>query len=91
MKTTEENGLVFWRHHCKEGFIDRWMGDAVIDPNHPEIKTNYSLNSIRVMYRLNGEGEWKSKGNWASSFFAAILNLSETKTATEIWNEFRIE
>ena len=89
MKTTEENGLVFWRHPCKEGFIDRWMGDAAHDPNKP--KPNYVVNSFRTAFRLNGEGEWESKKSYPESFFSYLLNHCEAMTAEEIWNKFKIE
>ena len=90
MKTTEENGVIFYRHHCKEGFIDRWMGDASQDPNQPLKKVDFQLNSYRVMFRLNGKGEWESRGNWKHGFTNYLLDNCETKTAEEIWNEFKI-
>jgi hypothetical protein len=91
MKTTEENGLIFWRYHCKEGFIDYWMGDASIDPNNWNgVKPNFQLNSFITMYRLNGKGEWYDRSDWKSSFHAIIQRDCEIKTAEEIWNEFKI-
>ena len=30
----EEGWVKFTRIHCKEGYIDRWMGDCINNPNN---------------------------------------------------------
>jgi hypothetical protein len=84
-ETIEEGWLKFTRIHCKEGFIDRWMGDCINHPNNPE-KSRLQLNMMVTYYRLNG-GEWISDRDFGRSILITLLPMGEEFTAQEIWDE----
>lgn len=78
----------FRRFHCKDGFIDCWVGDCANHPNN-EKASGQNLNSFKQMYRLN-EGEWTDSRVLPGMLNE--LNAGDEFTADEIWNEVqRIE
>ena len=79
--------ITFNRVYCKSGFIDKWMGDCFIDPNHPS-KNQLSGNVITTYYRMGGQ--WLQKHEFDPHFFHHLLELREEFTAEEIWNTYRI-
>lgn len=84
----KEGWVSFTRVYCKEGYIDRWVGDQANDPNNHS-KHNMNLNSTMSFYRLNDE-KWisaydlKVKG----MFISDVVEYSKLFTAEEIWNTF---
>lgn len=52
-----EGWVKFIRRYFKEGFIDRWVGDCIDNPNKSK-KHQMCLNSFSSYCRLNGKGEW---------------------------------
>jgi|JI10StandDraft_1071094.scaffolds.fasta_scaffold1934624_2 hypothetical protein len=80
----KEKWFEFTRHHCKEGFIDRWMGDSINDPNN-DFKSNMQLNSHASFFRLNGTDKWVHRNMFR--LLAENMNVfSETNSAVDIWN-----
>lgn len=78
----KEGWVKFRRFHCKEGYIDEWMGDAI---NHPdnESESKLQLNSFKTYWRCNGK-RWEYFP-WNS--IMEYLDLREVFSAEEIWNE----
>lgn len=48
-----EEWVDFTRYYCKEGYIDRWLGDSINNPNNPK-EHQMCLNSVAEYFRLNG-------------------------------------
>ena len=69
----------------KEGYIDRWTGDSINDPNR-ESKHQMRLNSFASYFRLNGKGDWLSRREFVD-IISSLTITAETKTSDEIWNE----
>jgi hypothetical protein len=80
-----EGWVQFWRIICKEGFIDRWIGDMGNNPNLPT-KNQWGLNAFVTYYRLNGTGEWIEKGCF-NKIQAEMLDNMDVCSAQEIWNK----
>lgn len=88
-KTTDTNYLKegwveFIRINCIVGFIDRWMGDEINNPNRPS-KSGFQLNAFAVYYRLNGQGEWINRRD-INEVENLLHNFKETRSAEQIWN-----
>ncbi len=81
----EEGWVKFTRWHCKEGYLDRWMGDCINNPNNPK-KSQWQLNSFASYWRCNS-GEWISDRDLGRSEVFALLQMGEEFTAKEIWDE----
>ncbi len=74
----------FVRVKCTSGFIDKWMGDCIDNPNN-ETKSNWNLNAFATFYRLNG-GEWIDSRQFTEDLQSWTLRLCDTETAENIWN-----
>ena len=81
----KEGWVVFRRIHCKEGFIDCWIGDQINNPNNPKM-SQYQVNSFTSFFRLNGETEWVSKNSFDNGFPNFIVKNSENFDSTFLWN-----
>jgi len=81
----EEGWVKFMRVHCKEGWLDRWMGDCINDPNKPT-KHQMQLNSFACYWRCNN-GAWVSDREIGRSEIHTLLEMGEEFTAKEIWEE----
>lgn len=83
--TTHTEGWVkFSRYQCKEGFIDRWMGDVADNPNLPN-KSTVALNAFSQWFRLNGKGAWVSARDLNPAYMA-IINHCCDDTSEGIWH-----
>lgn len=89
MEKLSEGWVDFYRYHCKEGFIDRWMGDCINDPNNPT-KHNMQLNTVASYWRCDG-GKWVSDREIGRNEMFPLLQMGEVFTAQEIWNELLIK
>jgi hypothetical protein len=81
----EEGWVKFIRIHCKEGWIDRWIGDCINDPNNPT-KNKINLNSSITYYRCNNK-KWIIDKHLGGSKILTLLTMREEFTAKEIWDE----
>lgn len=88
LENLEEGWVKFRRIPFKEGFIDKWMGDCINNPNN-QYMSNMQLNSTASYYRLNGKGLWINRHDFNKSIIG-ITNWIEF-TAEEVWNEFLIK
>ena len=82
-----EGWVKFNRIQCKEGYIDRWIGDCINNPNSIN-KSQLQLNSFAEYYRL--DGEWLPKHEFDRMFYHQILELRNQFTAREIWDAYRL-
>lgn len=82
-----EGWVKFNRIQCKEGYIDRWIGDCINNPNSIS-KSQLQLNSFAEYYRL--DGEWLPKHEFDRMFYHQILELRNQFTAQEIWDAYRL-
>lgn len=78
-----EGWVTFYRYYCKEGYIDRWMGDCINDPNNETIN-RMQLNASTTYYRLN-DGKWIHYLDLTSGIHPTIIYYKELFTAKEIW------
>jgi len=78
-----EGWVTFHRFYCKEGFIDRWMGDCINDPNNTKIN-QMQLNTMATYFRLNGKGEWAHRRSF-NNLESYLDNFHDTEAANEIW------
>lgn len=85
----EEGWVKFERTFCKEGYIDRWTGDSIDDPNKPQ-RHQLKLNSFHTYWRLN-DGKWIGD-IWSrdTEVYLMLKEFSETHTAQEIWESLDI-
>ena len=81
----QEKWYIFTRYHCKEGHLDKWMGDSINDPNR-ESKSQWQLNSFACFWRCD-DGEWLSDSELGRSEIFALMQHGNEFTAKEIWNE----
>jgi len=87
MREIKQEGWVkFERFHCKEGFIDRWIGDAINNPNNKE-KSLLNLNSFKTYYRLDGKGGWIESSKMERSFVTSIAVFCNNNTSKDIWED----
>ena len=84
-----EKWYKFIRYTCKDGFIDRWLGDLINNPNN-ENKHQQSLNSFSEYYRIN-EGVWFHKDCFKKGFYADLLKIRFEYSAHEIWDVYKME
>lgn len=56
-ETITEGWVTFRRVQCKEGTLDRWVGDCADDPNR-KTQSKISLNMMVGSYRFDGKGYW---------------------------------
>jgi hypothetical protein len=82
-----EGWVNFTRFPCKEGYIDRWLGDCINNPNSIE-KSMLQLNSFTEYYRCNS-GEWIPKHEFKRYFFHDMREEREFFTADEIFTAHR--
>jgi len=81
---SESGTIEFLRIHCKEGFIDYWMGDCTHYPSYPTT-SRQQVNSIISSFRLNG-GEWVDGREMRGTSLLGILpTYKDLFTAEEIW------
>jgi hypothetical protein len=67
-----------------EGYIDRWTGDMINDPNN-EKESQFCLSAFASYYRLNS-GKWINERSFQNRIFDAMFSLEACeKTATEVW------
>jgi len=85
----EEGWVKFTRFHCKSGYIDRWLGDCIDNPNNFKQST-VCLNSIAQYFRLNS-GTWISDRELGRSRIFPLLDERDQFTAEEIWNKLKDE
>lgn len=52
-----EGWVKFTRRHFAEGYIDRYMGDQMDNPNNKS-KSQLSINALSTWYRVSGSSEW---------------------------------
>ncbi len=81
----EEGWVKFIRIDCKEGWIDRWIGDCINNPNNP-VKARINLNSSVTYYRCN-VGQWVIDRDLGRSQILELLSMREEFTSIEIWDE----
>lgn len=79
----KEGWVEFHRWKCKKGYIDRWMGDCINDPNNKS-KQPLQLNSFASYYRLN-KGKWINSHDVKQTIIGDLQAYSEEFTAQEIW------
>ena len=84
----QEGWVDFKRIHFAEGFIDRWVGDCINNPNN-QYRSNMQLNSGATYIRLNGEGLWFNMREFNKSIIH-MINYREF-TAEEVWSDFLIK
>ena len=84
----EEGWVKFIRVPFAEGFMDRWTGDCINNPNN-QYKSNIQLNSMATYFRLNGEGMWVNRREFNKSIIA-LTNYAD-ESAEEVWNRFLIK
>lgn len=83
-----EEGLVrFLRIYFRNGFIDRWTGDSINDPNNQE-KSNLQLNSYTSYYRLNKTGKWIHIGAFDRKIESITSDTHDDFTAKEVWEYY---
>jgi len=83
-KMEQEGWVVFHRTQCKSGFIDRWMGDCINNPNNKN-ESQLQLNAFSTYFRLNGKGKWIHHREFNKSVYEMLLD-KDSLTAEEIWN-----
>ena len=79
----KEKWFTHIRFYCKEGVIDRWMGDAINNPNN-DTKSNMQLNSVATFWRLNGVGEWIHNTE-IRQIYSLLVQFKDIATSDEIW------
>lgn len=85
----QEGWVKFTRFCCKEGFIDRWVGDVINNPNY-EKESNYQLNTFAEFYRFNG-GKWIHRCEFKRALFSDMKEVFDLFTADEILEAYRLE
>ena len=87
IQQSSEKWYKFTRFHCKEGYIDVWVGDQANNPNSDN-KSNMNLNTTSYYIRLNN-GIWLSEyENFKRNFHLELIELHQEFTAEEIWNSY---
>jgi len=84
----EEGWVKFTRIYCKVGWLDRWMGDSINNPNN-STKSNLQVNSIACYWRCNNN-EWVHDREIGRSKIHTLIDMAEEFTAKEIWDELLI-
>lgn len=80
-----EGWVEFTRYPCVSGYIDRWTGDCINNPNN-DTKSQMQLNSFAEFYRCN-DGKWYSRHDLKRNFFPNMLDERIYFTADEIFSE----
>lgn len=81
----KEGWVQFQRIPCKNGFIDRWMGDMANNPNNKS-KSAQNLNASTTYFRLNGTGQWMNHRDFINSMSMEIGSNHDKETAEKIWH-----
>jgi hypothetical protein len=81
----KEKWYEFFRYKCKEGYIDRWSGDCINNPNN-EKKSPCQLNSFATYFRC-GDKRWVRDRYLKHNFLDFIKANKEKQTAEEIFKE----
>ncbi len=81
----EEGWVKFLRFPCKEGHIDRWMGDCIDNPNKPT-RNRMCLNSSATYYRFN-DGKWYNGRGFKGILEILVKHIRGLLTADEIFKE----
>ncbi|PCJ92268.1 MAG: hypothetical protein COA50_15670 [Flavobacteriaceae bacterium] len=89
MGTLEEGWVKFRRFSCKEGFIDRWRGDCIDDPNL-NFENKLNLNSGTTFFRLNGQDKWINQEDLNRRFVNHVPEYALIFSAKEIWEELTL-
>lgn len=79
----EEKWYKFLRFHCKEGWVDRWMGDCASNPNDDN-KSGVNLNTTATYWRCDN-GEWVNDYNLDRVQLYNLYEFREEFTSKEIW------
>lgn len=80
----KEKWYTYLRVYCKEGFIDRWLGDSINNPNN-DSQCKWQLNSFSTFWRLNN-GDWVETMS-VKNIQKLLMEFKNVSTADEIWNE----
>lgn len=82
----QEGWVEFWRFYCKSGYLDRWTGDSINNPNNIS-KSEMQLNSSKTYWRCN-DGDWVCDREIGRKVnILEYVALGEVFTAQEIWDE----
>jgi len=86
MKTLKlsEGWVKFIRIFCLKGYIDKWVGDTINNPNNEDIN-NVQLNSMSIFYRLNNKTKWINEHEF-NKLNNLIISFNKSKSANDIWN-----
>lgn len=79
----KEKWFEFRRIHCKEGYIDYFLGDQADDPNKQN-KSRISLNSSGEWFRFKGENTWLNKRDFERNAVITIVNNKEEFSSDEL-------
>jgi hypothetical protein len=79
----KEGWVDFTRYYCKSGWIDRWTGDSINDPNRPT-KSNWQLNSFAQFWRFDGGGWISDYDLGGKSKVYPYLDIRQDFTSVEI-------
>ena len=82
----KEAWVTFYRYPCLQGYIDKWFGDCIDNPNNPT-KNQMCLNASAEYFRLN-DGKWYQRGCFHGHFSRSISELRTDFTAQEIWDSY---
>ena len=80
-----EGWVVFERIYCKDGYIDKWMGDMINNPNN-KTKSQYQLNAFAVYFRFSSKNEWINAKEFWPMLDDTISKYAESKSSDEIYN-----
>lgn len=80
----QEGWVNFTRIYCKDGYLDRWMGDSINNPNSSK-KHQIQINSTVCFWRCNNS-EWISQRNLGGDKILERIQFSKDFTAKEIWD-----
>ena len=84
-----EGWVKFRRYKCKQGYIDKWVGDCINNPNS-ETESKMQLNSFAEYYRFNNT-EWYSKHSFKNNFFKSMIEEREFFSSEEIFKNYFIK
>ena len=79
----KEGWVEFTRYPCIDGYIDKWFGDCINNPNNPK-QSQMQLNSSAEFYRFNN-GKWISRYEFKSGISQCLLHERQLFTSDEIF------
>src|SRR3972149_5088906 len=83
----KESWVEFIRIYCKEGFLDRWVGDSINNPNLSHAKP-FNINAIVTYWRLNGTSPWFREMN--KDFTGTVFLMADDHTSEKIWQNHMV-